>query len=155
MFDNSGKVYISIEDLAVRRKYVDPDRLLFMFGQPILIFKINDFFLSSSSNGGASYETYRNPPLLDRKSGVTTPKIRRYDQLSSVTVGRGVISVNFLLSIWTNPNSCKYLFARTLPISLDRGRPRNLTRAGVCKTLCPKHCLTLTLLDPNNACPRR
>ena len=25
-----------------------------------------------SSNGGESYENYRNPALLDRKSGVTT-----------------------------------------------------------------------------------
>ena len=38
VFDNFGKVNISIEDLAVRRMYVDPDRLLFMFDQPILIF---------------------------------------------------------------------------------------------------------------------
>ena len=37
-FDNFGKVHVSIEDLAVRRMYVDPDRLLFMFDEPILIF---------------------------------------------------------------------------------------------------------------------
>ena len=72
MFDNSGKVYISVEDLAVRRMYVDPDRLLFMFDQLILIFKINDFFLPSSSNSSKSYTV-----------------IRRYDRLSGVTVGRG------------------------------------------------------------------
>ena len=31
-------VYVSTEDLAVRRMYVDPDRLLFMFDESILIF---------------------------------------------------------------------------------------------------------------------
>ena len=34
VFENSGKVYISTENLAVRRIYLDPDRLLFMFDQP-------------------------------------------------------------------------------------------------------------------------
>ena len=43
VFDNFSKVYVSIEDLAVRRMYVDPDRLLFMFDEPILIFYINGF----------------------------------------------------------------------------------------------------------------
>ena len=38
VFDNFGKVYVSIEDLAVRRMYVDPDRLHFMFDETILIF---------------------------------------------------------------------------------------------------------------------
>ena len=38
VFDNFGKVYVSIEDLAIRRIYVDPDRLLFMFDETILIF---------------------------------------------------------------------------------------------------------------------
>ena len=36
-FDNFGKVYVSIEDLAVRRMYVDPDRLLFMFDETVLV----------------------------------------------------------------------------------------------------------------------
>ena len=30
VFDNFSKVYVSVEDLAVRRMYVDQDRLLFM-----------------------------------------------------------------------------------------------------------------------------
>ena len=38
VFDNFGKVYVSIKDLAVRRIYVDPDRLLFMFDETFLIF---------------------------------------------------------------------------------------------------------------------
>ena len=38
VFDNFGKVYGSMEELAFRRMYVDPDRLLFMFDEPILIF---------------------------------------------------------------------------------------------------------------------
>ena len=49
MFDNFGKVYVSIEDLAVRRMYVDPDRLLFMFDETILIFKINVFVYPPSN----------------------------------------------------------------------------------------------------------
>ena len=49
MFDNFGKVYVSIEDLAVRRIYVDPDKLLFMFDEPILIFKINVFVYPPSN----------------------------------------------------------------------------------------------------------
>ena len=47
-----------------------------MFDQLLQIFQINDFFLSTvkhgSSNGSESYEKYRNPALLDRKSDVTT-----------------------------------------------------------------------------------
>ena len=38
VFGNVGKVYVSIEDLAVRKIYVNPDGLLFMFDEPILIF---------------------------------------------------------------------------------------------------------------------
>ena len=38
VIDNFGKVYVSIEDLVVRRMYVNPDRLRFTFGKPILIF---------------------------------------------------------------------------------------------------------------------
>ena len=49
VFNIFGKVYVSVEDLAVRRMYVDPDRLLFMFDQPVLIFKINEFFYPPSN----------------------------------------------------------------------------------------------------------
>ena len=38
VFDNFGKVYVPTEVLAVRKMYVDPDRLLFIFDQLILIF---------------------------------------------------------------------------------------------------------------------
>ena len=38
IFDNFSKVYVSVEDLAVRIMHVDPDRLLFMFDERILIF---------------------------------------------------------------------------------------------------------------------
>ena len=69
VFDFFGKVYVSIEDLAVRRMYVGPKRLLF--------FILNKWFFlptvkRGSSNGGESYETYCNPALLDRGSSVTT-----------------------------------------------------------------------------------
>ena len=48
MFDNFSKVYVSVEDLAVRFMHVDPDRLLFMFDERILIFlKSNSFYLPS------------------------------------------------------------------------------------------------------------
>ena len=48
MFDNFSKVYVSVEDLADRRMHVDPDRLLFMFDERILIFlKSDSFYLPS------------------------------------------------------------------------------------------------------------
>ena len=48
MFDNFSKVYVSVEDLAVRIMLVDPDRLLFMFDEHILIFlKSDSFYLPS------------------------------------------------------------------------------------------------------------
>ena len=48
MFDNFSKVYVSVEDLAVRIMHVDPDRLLFMFCERILIFlKSDSFYLPS------------------------------------------------------------------------------------------------------------
>ena len=48
MFDNFSKAYVSVEDLAVRRIHVDPDRLLFMFDERILIFlKSDSFYLPS------------------------------------------------------------------------------------------------------------
>ena len=48
MFDNFSKVYVSVEDLAVRILHVDPDRLLFMIDERILIFlKSDSFYLPS------------------------------------------------------------------------------------------------------------
>ena len=48
MFDNFSKVYVSVEDLADRIMHVDPDRLLFMFDERILIFlKSDSFYLPS------------------------------------------------------------------------------------------------------------
>ena len=48
MFDNFSKVYVSVEDLEVRRMHVDLDRLLFMFDDNILIFlKSDSFYLPS------------------------------------------------------------------------------------------------------------
>ena len=76
MFDNFSKVYVSVEDLAVRIMHVDPDRLLFMFDERILIFfKSDSFYLRSvktPKNGGESIEKDRNSALYDRSSGVST-----------------------------------------------------------------------------------
>ena len=48
VFDNFSKVYVSVEDLAVRIMHVDPDRLLFMFDERILIsLKSDSFYLPS------------------------------------------------------------------------------------------------------------
>ena len=48
MFDNFSKVCVSVENLAVRIMHVDPDRLLFMFDERILIFlKSDSFYLQS------------------------------------------------------------------------------------------------------------
>ena len=88
MFDIFDKVYVSIEDLAVRRMHVDLDRLLFMFDEPNIL---NKWFClptvkRGSSNGGKSYKKHRNRALFDRKSGVTTgyPAL----QLGAVNLGQ-------------------------------------------------------------------
>ena len=48
MFDNFSKVYVSVEDLAVRIMHVDPDWLLFMYVLRILIsLKSDSFYLPS------------------------------------------------------------------------------------------------------------
>ena len=48
MFDNFSKVYVPVEDLAVRIMHVDPDRLLFMFDERIFIFlKTDSFYIPS------------------------------------------------------------------------------------------------------------
>ena len=67
MFDNFGKVHVSIEHLAVRIMYVDPDRLLFMFDKPILIFRINVvvFFFYPPSNAVLQMAT--NPTKKKKK----------------------------------------------------------------------------------------
>ena len=38
VIDKFSKVYVSDEDLAIRRMHVDPVRLMFMFGERILIY---------------------------------------------------------------------------------------------------------------------
>ena len=81
MFDNFGKVYVSIEDLAVRRMYVDPDRLLFTFDEPILIFQINGFVYPPSN---AVLQMAANPTknnVIRRyltENPALRPVIRRY-----------------------------------------------------------------------------
>ena len=76
VFDNFSKFYVSVEDLAVRRMHVDPDRLLFMFDERIPIFLKSDSFLpnvnQNTKNGGESIEKDRNSALYDRSSGVST-----------------------------------------------------------------------------------
>ena len=48
MFDNFSKIYVSVEDLAIRIMHADPDRLLFKFDERILIFlKSDSFYLPS------------------------------------------------------------------------------------------------------------
>ena len=48
MIGNFSKVYVSVTHLVVRRMHVDPDRLLFMFDERILIFlKSDGFYLQS------------------------------------------------------------------------------------------------------------
>ena len=55
---------MSVEDLAVRRMHVDPDRILCMFDERILIFlKSDSFYLSSAKTpkkGGESIEKDQN-----------------------------------------------------------------------------------------------
>ena len=86
MFDNFSKVYESIEDLAVKRMYVDPD--------------VRSTY-PNISNKGFSLPTVKS--VLQIAANLTkyrviqrykTPKIRRYDRLSGVTVGCGVNNMN-------------------------------------------------------------
>ena len=86
VFDNFGKVYVSFEDLAVRIMHVDPDRLLFMFDERILIFlKSDSFYLRSVKTPKMAAN-----PLNRPKFGVIPPKFPRFDRPSSVTVGHCV-----------------------------------------------------------------
>ena len=83
MFDNFSKVYVSVEDLAVRIMHADPDKLLFMFDERILIFLKNDsFYLPSVKTPKMAANQLKRP-----KFGVIRPKFRRFDRFSSVTVG--------------------------------------------------------------------
>ena len=48
VIENFGKVYVSLEDLAVRRMHVDSDRQILMFDDSIIIFlKSHSFYLLS------------------------------------------------------------------------------------------------------------
>ena len=64
MFDNFSKVYVSVEDLVVRRMHVDPDRLLFMLDERILLFlKSKSFYPTirpNAKNGDESTEKDQN-----------------------------------------------------------------------------------------------
>ena len=68
MFYNFSKVYVSFEELAVKRMHVDPDRLLYKSNERILF-----FFLKKSNS------FYHCPPK--HKKNVANPlkktKIRR------------------------------------------------------------------------------
>ena len=71
--DNFSKVYVSVEDLAVRRMHVDPDRLPFMFDERIQIFLKSDIFHLPSVKTPKMAENplkkERNSALYDRGSG--------------------------------------------------------------------------------------
>ena len=81
VFGNFSKVYVEIGDLTVRRIYV----------RSTYSNILNIFFLPTvkrgSSNGGKSYEIYRNPALFDRKSGLMTgyPALR-LDEVQTVNI---------------------------------------------------------------------
>ena len=69
--------------------HVDPDRLLFMFDERILIFlKSDSFYLPSVKTPKMA----ANPLNKDRKSALYD-RIWRFDRSSSVTVGHCVIEL--------------------------------------------------------------
>ena len=76
MFDNFSKVYASVEDLAVRIMHVDPDRLLLMFDERILIFLTSHSFclpsVKTPKMAANPLQKDRNSALYDRSSGVST-----------------------------------------------------------------------------------
>ena len=84
VFGNFSKVYVSVEDLVVRRMHVDPDRLLFMFDECILIFlKSDSFYLPSVKTPKMAAN-----PLKKTEIRRYTTKDPRFDRSSSVTVGQ-------------------------------------------------------------------
>ena len=51
VFDNFSKVYVSVGDLAVRKMHVEPDRILCILDERILIFlKSDSLYLSSAKS---------------------------------------------------------------------------------------------------------
>ena len=86
MFDNFSEVYVSVEDLAVRITHVDPDRLLFMFNEPILIFlKSDSFYLPSVKTPKMAAN-----PLKKTEIRRCTTEVPAFRPFSSVTVGHCV-----------------------------------------------------------------
>ena len=93
MIDNFSKVYVSVEDLAVRRMHVDSDRLLFMFDERILIFLKSDIFYLPS---------VKTPKMAANPLKKTV--IRRYmTEVSTILPALGLDAVLMVFyQIWSN-----------------------------------------------------
>ena len=77
----SAKFFVSVKDLADRRMHVDPERLLFMFNERILVFlKSDSFYLPSIKTPKMATN-----PLKKTEIRREMTEIRRFDHSSSVT----------------------------------------------------------------------
>ena len=94
MFDNFSKVYVSVEDLAVRIMHVDPDRLRFMFDERILIFlKSDSFYLPSVKTPNMAANPLKKTEI--RRYTTEVPAFRPFFQLYGWT-----LCIMVLVLIW-------------------------------------------------------
>ena len=94
MFDNFSKVYVSVEDLAVRIMHVDPDRLRFMFGERILIcLKSDSFYLPSVKTPKMAANPLKKTEIRRYTTGV--PAFRPFFQRYGWTLCIGSVTEYF------------------------------------------------------------
>ena len=115
MFDNFSKVYVSVEDLAVRIMHVHLDRLLFMFDERILIFlKSDSFYLPSVKTPKMAANPLKKTEI--RRYSTEVPAFRPFFQRYG----------------WTLCNNKTYLF--------EKNKVPYGTRPSKCRCSC-KHTL--------------
>ena len=108
MFDNFSKVYVSVEDLAVRIMHVDPDRLLFMFDERILIFlKSDSFYLPSVKTPKMAANPLKKTEI--RRYTTEVPAFRPFFQRYGWTLC--VCAPFSFCRIVGNPLSSRYFYA--------------------------------------------
>ena len=101
MFDNFSKVYVSVEDLAVRIMHVDPDRLLFMFDERFLIFlKSDSFYLPSVKTPKMAANPLKKTEI--QRYTTEVPAFRPFFQRYGWTLCNGGNEVETLLRFPTN-----------------------------------------------------
>ena len=136
MFDNFSKVYVSVEDLAVRIMLVNPDRLLFMFDECILIFlKSDSFYLPSVKTPKMAANPLKKTEI--RRYTTEIPAFRPFFQRYGWTLCKWFI--NFLHGVISLPDATsydKYNYLRVVRTSYNGGLQ-------VCGLLSHTHSMTI------------